>query len=199
MLKLIFFVINTGSDSAYRQNQIKSWTRAAFIRHMQIVTNGKGQRTWSNITEGAGGRDYLWFTSISFIKVRHFLWIFNSPQNYFCLRFYFYYFQNSLQRVERELYTLKRDNTGLTPQILIQHLTEEVTVQSAIVKEKLPSELNAKKNRMRALTIIKDYSYLGPDKIVTMRNDLDMVLKDIQDLVESKVSMHKEWNHPTQY
>ncbi|XP_039312270.1 intraflagellar transport protein 81 homolog isoform X2 [Solenopsis invicta] len=96
--------------------------------------------------------------------------------------------QNSLQRVERELYTLKRDNTGLTPQILIQHLTEEVTVQSAIVKEKLPSELNAKKNRMRALTIIKDYSYLGPDKIVTMRNDLDMVLKDIQDLVESKIS-----------
>ncbi|XP_071626384.1 intraflagellar transport protein 81 homolog [Temnothorax longispinosus] len=96
--------------------------------------------------------------------------------------------QSSLQRVERELHALKRDSTGLTPQILIQHLTEEVTVQSAIVKEKLPSELNAKKNRMRALSVVKEYSYLGPDKILTMRNNLDAVLKDIQDLVESKIS-----------
>lgn len=71
-------------------------------------------------------------------------------------------------------------------------MTEEVTVQSAIVKEKLPSELNAKKNRMRALSIVKEYSYLGPDKISTMRNNLDAILKDIQDLVESKVSMRQE-------
>ena len=60
-------------------------------------------------------------------------------------------------------------------------------MQFAIVKEKLPSELSAKKNRMRALSMVKGYSYLGPDKIVAMRNDLDSILKDIQDLVESKV------------
>ncbi|KYM98559.1 Intraflagellar transport protein 81 like protein [Cyphomyrmex costatus] len=96
--------------------------------------------------------------------------------------------QNSLQRVERELYSLKRNSTGLTPQILIQHLTGEVTVQSAIVKEKLPSELNAKKNRLRALSIVKEYSYLGADKITTMRNNLDVISKAIQDLVESKIS-----------
>ncbi|GAB1867772.1 Intraflagellar transport protein 81 homolog [Camponotus japonicus] len=96
--------------------------------------------------------------------------------------------QNSLQRVERELHALKRDSTGLTPQILIQHLTEEVTVQSAIIKEKLPSELNAKKNWIKALSIVKEYSYLGPDKIMVMRNDLDIILKNIQDLIESKIS-----------
>lgn len=82
---------------------------------------------------------------------------------------------------------MKRDSTGLTPQILIQHLTEEVTVQSAIIKEKLPSELNAKKNWIKALSIVKEYSYLGPDKIMVMRNDLDIILKNIQDLIESKV------------
>jgi len=60
-------------------------------------------------------------------------------------------------------------------------------VQSIIVKEKLPSELNAKKNRMKALSMTREYSYLGPDKIATMRNDLDIILKDIQNLVESKV------------
>ncbi|KMQ85377.1 intraflagellar transport protein 81-like protein [Lasius niger] len=96
--------------------------------------------------------------------------------------------QNSLQRVERELHALKRDSIGLTPQILIQHLAEEVTVQSAIVNEKLPSELNAKKNWMKALSIVKEYSYLGPDKILAMRNDLDIILKNIQDLIESKIS-----------
>lgn len=108
------------------------------------------------------------------------------------MQIYSYYIQNSFQRIERELYTLKRDSTGLTPQVLIQHLIEEVTVQSAIVKEKLPSELNAKKNRMKALLIVKEYSYLGPDKIMTMRNNLDVILKDIQNLVEFKVSMHQE-------
>lgn len=82
---------------------------------------------------------------------------------------------------------MKRDSIGLTPQILIQHLAEEVTVQSAIVNEKLPSELNAKKNWMKALSIVKEYSYLGPDKILVMRNDLDIILKNIQDLIESKV------------
>lgn len=96
--------------------------------------------------------------------------------------------QNSLQRVERELHTLKRNGVGLTPQILIQHLAEEVTVQSIIVKEKLPSELNAKRNRTRALSMTREYSYLGPDKIASMRNDLDAILKDIQNLAESKVS-----------
>ncbi|XP_018315540.1 uncharacterized protein [Mycetomoellerius zeteki] len=96
--------------------------------------------------------------------------------------------QNSLQRVERELYTLKRNSIVLTSQILIQHLTEEVTVQSAIVKEKLPSELNAKKNRIQALSLFKEYSYLGADKIMTMRNNLDAISKAIQDLIESKIT-----------
>lgn len=82
---------------------------------------------------------------------------------------------------------MKRDSIGLTPQILIQHLIEEVTVQSAIVKEKLPSELNAKKNWIKALLIVKEYSYLGPDKIIALRNSLDVILKNIQDLMESKV------------
>lgn len=82
---------------------------------------------------------------------------------------------------------MKRDSIGLTPQILIQHLTEEITVQSAIIKEKLPFELNAKKNWMKALSIVKEYSYLGSDKIMVMRNDLDAILKNIQDLIESKV------------
>lgn len=82
---------------------------------------------------------------------------------------------------------MKRDSIGLTPQILIQHLTEEVTVQSAIVKEKLPSELNAKKNWIKALLIVKEYSYLSPDKIMALKNNLDVILKNIQDLMESKV------------
>lgn len=82
---------------------------------------------------------------------------------------------------------MKRDSIGLTSQILIQHLTEEVTVQSAIIKEKLPSELNVKKNWIKALSIVKEYSHLGPDKIMVMRNDLDVILKNIQDLIESKV------------
>lgn len=91
--------------------------------------------------------------------------------------------------MERELQILKRDENEVTAQTLLQQLSEMVTVQSVVTNEKLPAELNAKKNRMKALTTVKQYSYLGPDQITTMRNKLDTIAKEIQDLVEIKVSL----------
>ena len=45
---------------------------------------------------------------------------------------------------------------------------------------------------MRALSLVKEYSCLGADKIMTMRNNLDVISKAIQDLVESKVCIKNE-------
>nr|XP_031846552.1 intraflagellar transport protein 81 homolog [Nomia melanderi]XP_031846553.1 intraflagellar transport protein 81 homolog [Nomia melanderi] len=96
--------------------------------------------------------------------------------------------QIALQRLERELQILKRDENEVTAQTLLQQLSEMVTVQSVVTNEKLPAELNAKKNRMKALTTVKQYSYLGPDQITALRNKLDALAKEIQDLVEIKIS-----------
>ncbi|XP_043258897.1 intraflagellar transport protein 81 homolog [Colletes gigas] len=96
--------------------------------------------------------------------------------------------QISLQRLERELEILKRDESEVTAQTLLQQLSEVVTVQSIITNEKQPAELSAKKNRMKALTAVKQYSYLGPEQITFLRNKLDVIAKEIQDLVELKIS-----------
>nr|XP_033337740.1 intraflagellar transport protein 81 homolog [Megalopta genalis] len=96
--------------------------------------------------------------------------------------------QIAIQRLERELETLRRDENEVTAQTLLQQLSEMVTVQSMVANEKLPAELNQLRNRMKALTSVKHYSYLGPDQITTMRNKLDSMAKEIQDLVEIKIS-----------
>ncbi|XP_076168136.1 intraflagellar transport protein 81 homolog isoform X2 [Ptiloglossa arizonensis] len=96
--------------------------------------------------------------------------------------------QISLQRLERELEILKRDESEVTAQTLLRQLSEVVTVQTIITNEKQPAELNAKKDRMKALIAVKQYSYLGPEQITILRNKLDVIAKDIQDLVERKIS-----------
>ncbi|KAK2578670.1 hypothetical protein KPH14_012159 [Odynerus spinipes] len=96
--------------------------------------------------------------------------------------------QISFQGIERELQTLKRSGEEITPQALIQHLTDEVTVQTAIMKEKLTHEIEMKKKRIAALNSVRGYSYLGPDQITILRNKLDIITKEIQGLVESKIA-----------
>lgn len=96
--------------------------------------------------------------------------------------------QVSLQRLGRELQMLKKDANEVTIQALLQQLSEVVTVQTIVTNEKLPAELNEKKNRMKALTAVKQHPYLSPDQITTLRNKLDAIAKEIQDLIELKIS-----------
>ncbi|XP_076233485.1 intraflagellar transport protein 81 homolog isoform X2 [Calliopsis andreniformis] len=96
--------------------------------------------------------------------------------------------QVSLQRLERELQILKKDENELTAQTLLQQLAEMIMVQTIVKNEKLPAELNEKRNRMKALIAVKHYSYLSPDQITTLRNKLDSIAKEIQDLIELKIS-----------
>lgn len=93
-----------------------------------------------------------------------------------------------MQRFERELETLKKDESEVNAQTLLQRLSETITVQTIVTNEKLPAEIHAKKNRMKALHAVKQYSYLGPDQITTLRNKLDAIAKEIQGLVELKIS-----------
>ncbi|KZC11374.1 PREDICTED: intraflagellar transport protein 81 homolog [Dufourea novaeangliae] len=96
--------------------------------------------------------------------------------------------QIARQRLERELETLKKDENEVTPQSLVQQLSEAMTVQTIVANEKLPAELNAKKNRLKALNAVRQSSYLGPEQITAMRNKLDGIAKEIQDLMEIKIS-----------
>ena len=96
--------------------------------------------------------------------------------------------QTNLQRLERELEILRKDKNEVTVQSLLQRLSEVITVQTIVVSEKLPAELHAKKNHIKALSAVKQYPYLSPDQITTLRNKLDTVGKEIQNLIELKVN-----------
>ncbi|XP_043517400.1 intraflagellar transport protein 81 homolog isoform X1 [Frieseomelitta varia] len=96
--------------------------------------------------------------------------------------------QTNLQRLERELEILKKDKNEVTVQSLLQRSSEVITVQTIVVNEKLPAEIHAKKNHIKALNAVKQYPYLSPDQITTLRNKLDTVGKEIQNLIELKIS-----------
>lgn len=101
-----------------------------------------------------------------------------------------YKFQSNLQRLERELQTLKKDENEITIQTLLQHLSEVITVQTVVMNEKLPAEIHAQTNRIKALNTVKQYSYLNPDQITGLRNNLDSIAKEIQNLIELKVNIN---------
>lgn len=89
--------------------------------------------------------------------------------------------------MEKELEILEKNENEVTVQTLLQHLSEVITVQTIVTNEKLPAEIHAKKNRIKSLNAVKQYSYLGPDQITDLRNKLDNIAKEIQNLVELKV------------
>ncbi|XP_012144783.1 intraflagellar transport protein 81 homolog isoform X2 [Megachile rotundata] len=96
--------------------------------------------------------------------------------------------QTSLQRLERELQTLKEDENEITVETLLQHLSEAITVQTIVTNEKLPGEIQTKRDHIKALVAVKQYSYLGPDQITALRNKLDTISEEIQKLIGLKIS-----------
>ncbi|XP_043271620.1 intraflagellar transport protein 81 homolog [Venturia canescens] len=97
--------------------------------------------------------------------------------------------EGSLQRAERELEFVRKAGGGeLTAKSLIERLSEEVMVLSAIQKERLPSELSNLKLRVGVLSEVAGSPYVAPDEIVTLRQRLDVVARQVQALAETRVA-----------
>ncbi|XP_051164065.1 intraflagellar transport protein 81 homolog [Leptopilina boulardi] len=94
----------------------------------------------------------------------------------------------ALQRAEKELEILKDEGAGLTPQTVLQRLTEEVSVLTVIANERLPEEIKNKKLQLEALTAVVDSPYIGTDEIAALRTKLDAAAREVQELVEKKAS-----------
>lgn len=95
--------------------------------------------------------------------------------------------RHALQRAERELQNLRQTNSGLTPQMFLQQLSEEVTVLNAMAKERLPLELSTKRVHVDALSSVVNSHYITPDEILTLRNRLDSAAREVQSLLEARV------------
>ncbi|KAH0564275.1 intraflagellar transport protein 81 homolog [Cotesia glomerata] len=96
--------------------------------------------------------------------------------------------QLSLQKAEQKLQTLQKTDVELTPQTLQQRLQEEVMILMAIYNEKMSKELSALKLRINALNNVVNTPYIGPDDIIKLRQQLDVLVREIQTLAESKIT-----------
>lgn len=72
--------------------------------------------------------------------------------------------------------------------MLQQRLSEESRILMAICNERLPADLLALKIHVEALTVVMGSSYVGPDEIVKLRQRLDVIIREIQNLAETKIS-----------
>ncbi|CAG5095593.1 Similar to Ift81: Intraflagellar transport protein 81 homolog (Rattus norvegicus) [Cotesia congregata] len=73
-------------------------------------------------------------------------------------------------------------------QSLQQRLQEEVMILMAIYNEKMSKELSALKLRVNALNNVVNTPYIGPDDIIKLRQQLDVLVREIQTLAESKIT-----------
>ncbi|XP_053596425.1 intraflagellar transport protein 81 homolog [Microplitis demolitor] len=96
--------------------------------------------------------------------------------------------QLSLQKAEQKLETLKKIDVELTPQSLQQRLQEEVMILTAIYNEKMAKELSALKLHVNALNNVTKTPYIGPDDIIKLRQQLDVLIREIKTLAENKVT-----------
>ena len=84
---------------------------------------------------------------------------------------------------------IRKEGEGITSETLIQRLTEEISVLSAIANERLPDEIAAKQRYLKALSSVVESSYVGTDDIAALRSELDIVAREVQELVEKKVQI----------
>lgn len=73
--------------------------------------------------------------------------------------------------------------------MLQQRLLEEVMILTAICNERLPAELSNLNIKVEALNSIVKLSYVGPDEIVKLRQRLDVIVREVQALAETKVTV----------
>lgn len=85
------------------------------------------------------------------------------------------------------MHNLKEAGASLTSQKLIERLSEEVIVQTAMSRERLPAELATIRVHVNALKSVARSPHLGPDDILAFRNRLDVAAREVQALVEKKV------------
>ncbi|KAK0182392.1 hypothetical protein PV327_000536 [Microctonus hyperodae] len=97
--------------------------------------------------------------------------------------------QVSVQRADQKLQSLRQAGVELTPQMLQQRLLEEVMILTAICNERLPAELSNLNIKVEALNSIVKSSYIGPDEIVKLRQRLDVIVREVQALAETKVTV----------
>ncbi|XP_047108512.1 intraflagellar transport protein 81 homolog isoform X1 [Schistocerca piceifrons] len=94
------------------------------------------------------------------------------------------------QRLQKQLKELRQSAVGATPKGLLQRLEEETNVNTYIVKQKLPKEIEMKKQEVEILQNVASDASLGRGDLETLNRKIQEVNNDVNQLVERHLAMN---------
>ena len=88
--------------------------------------------------------------------------------------------------MEQQLKDLRAAAVGTTPEALLQKIEEETKVNTYIVMQKLPKEIDAKRKMVENLQKVIDQPALGQDDIASLKDNIKATQKEIEELTNKK-------------
>ncbi len=91
-----------------------------------------------------------------------------------------------INRMEQQLKDLRAASVGTTPEALLQKIEEETKVNTYIVTQKLPKEIEARRKMVDNLQRVIDQPALGQDDIVSLKDKIKSTRIEIEELTNKK-------------
>ena len=88
--------------------------------------------------------------------------------------------------MEQQLKDLRAAAMGATPEALLQKIEEETKVNTYIVMQKLPKEIDAKRKMVENLQKVIDQPALGQDDILDLKEKIKIARNEIEELTSKK-------------
>uniref|UniRef100_A0A0K2TAW8 Intraflagellar transport protein 81 homolog n=1 Tax=Lepeophtheirus salmonis TaxID=72036 RepID=A0A0K2TAW8_LEPSM len=88
-------------------------------------------------------------------------------------------------RMERQLKDLQRSGAGATPENLLQKVEDDTKVNAYIVTEKLPKELETRKNIVKSLRKVVETPAFGPEHLNELRDKIKNISNEVSNLSQS--------------
>ena len=91
-----------------------------------------------------------------------------------------------INRMEQQLKDLRAAAMGATPEALLQKIEEETKVNTYIVMQKLPKEIDTKRKTVENLQKVIDQPALGHDDINSLKEKIKEARNEIEELTSKK-------------
>ena len=88
--------------------------------------------------------------------------------------------------MDQQLKDLRAAAMGATPEALLQKIEEETKVNTYIVMQKLPKEIDAKRKMVENLQKVIDQPALGQDDILDLKEKIKIARNEIEELTSKK-------------